>query len=199
MATSWGKNRWQPYSRVQQGQVPTRKKMTGAAEGLADSLINRSLVPYFDLERECVAPRILWFKLSRGALPEALVYTVRFNCYMENADTTGAVQLARRLAESGLCEGGTKSIGVSGDYVCILWVPHKPCDLQRPHDATSEHESEDRGWICGRHGVLVGRAHAAYRVGVPGPGEAGEKGGRPTGRCHPDASPGPGAPGPGVC
>ena len=69
---------------------------------LADSLISRQLVPYFDLKVERATRRESWVGPYEGALPEARAYTLRFKWYIEEGDRARALELARRLVHSGL-------------------------------------------------------------------------------------------------
>ncbi|NKB67606.1 MAG: sigma-70 family RNA polymerase sigma factor [Candidatus Latescibacteria bacterium] len=71
-------------------------------KALADSLISRITVPYFDLEVERTTTQWGWSSAYEGALPEARAYTLRFKWHMEEGDTTAALDLARRLVRSGL-------------------------------------------------------------------------------------------------
>ena len=69
---------------------------------LADSLINRQLVPPFDPSVDEAHDQPFWTGPHEGALPEARAYTLRFKWYLEEGDTLGALDLARRLLHSDL-------------------------------------------------------------------------------------------------
>ena len=69
---------------------------------LADSLINRQLVPVFDPAVDEAHDQPSWTMPYEGALPEARAYTLRFKWYLEEGDTLGALDLARRLLHSDL-------------------------------------------------------------------------------------------------